>query len=346
MNQQRHQALTHWLESVWTAVFLLCPCDFQENLRKVNLIRAENNAEIDAIRTAGATEAAESTALQANVKQPDSARAPGFVLPEDPLSLPISVSVTPAPGATAVDAPPPNPPPPPSPPPPPPPPTPPVKVEELDENQLRMKRIEEAAAVAVEQANAEAKEEERQKRIERGETSHDALEELKAQEVDIDRLMKERREKMQAEEGAKREKQLAARKARQEQEEAARIEAARAAREAKIRADFEAEETARKQKEDEERAHRMLMIGMTPGQRRMYLEKKEQEDKEREFQARSKLFVEGDTDGDGMLSLSEATAQGMDEETFKAIDSDGNGQLTMDEFAAWQGRRRSQVWPE
>ena len=321
----------------------------EEDLRKVNATRAQNEAEVVAVRTAHATEAADDGPLpekKQKVPRPDSVHAPGFVLPEDPLSLPVASSNTPAPSR--------SPPPPPPPPPPPveevhestPPVTPPPPPVVLTENQLRMKRIDEQVAIAEEKANLEEKERQRLERIDRGETSHDALEELKAQEVDIDRIMKERRIKAQAEEGAKRERQMAARKLRQETEAAAKIEAARAAREAKIRADWETEESARKAQEDAERAHRMMMIGMTPGQRRMYEEKKEQEDREREFQAREKLFTVGDTDGDGMLSLAEAMAQGMDEATFAAIDADGNGQLTKDEFEAWQGERRaSQVWP-
>jgi Ca2+-binding EF-hand superfamily protein len=47
------------------------------------------------------------------------------------------------------------------------------------------------------------------------------------------------------------------------------------------------------------------------------------------------FFAEGDTDGDGMLSLEEATAKGMSESVFQLIDTDGNGQLTKEEFTHW-----------
>lgn len=47
------------------------------------------------------------------------------------------------------------------------------------------------------------------------------------------------------------------------------------------------------------------------------------------------FFAAADADGDGMLSLEEAMAQGMTEEMFRQIDADGNGQLTQEEFAAW-----------
>ena len=50
------------------------------------------------------------------------------------------------------------------------------------------------------------------------------------------------------------------------------------------------------------------------------------------------FFSAADADGDGMLSLAEAKAQGMDEATFREIDADGNGQLTKEEFAQWQAR--------
>jgi len=48
------------------------------------------------------------------------------------------------------------------------------------------------------------------------------------------------------------------------------------------------------------------------------------------------FFAAADHDGDGMLSLAEAKAHGMDEATFREIDADGNGQLTKEEFAQWQ----------
>merc|ERR1719272_193259 len=48
------------------------------------------------------------------------------------------------------------------------------------------------------------------------------------------------------------------------------------------------------------------------------------------------FFAAADHDGDGMLSLVEAKAHGMDEATFREIDADGNGQLTKEEFAQWQ----------
>lgn len=47
------------------------------------------------------------------------------------------------------------------------------------------------------------------------------------------------------------------------------------------------------------------------------------------------FFAAADADGDGMLSLEEAKAQGMSEEMFRQIDADGNGQLTQEEFEEW-----------
>lgn len=54
--------------------------------------------------------------------------------------------------------------------------------------------------------------------------------------------------------------------------------------------------------------------------------------------ARTKIFAEGDTNGDGMLDLAEAKAQGMTESTFREIDADNSGTLTQAEFAAWHLR--------
>eukprot|EP00729_Bicosta_minor_P027741 gene27741-27108_t len=42
----------------------------------------------------------------------------------------------------------------------------------------------------------------------------------------------------------------------------------------------------------------------------------------------AKMVTAGDADGDGMVSLGEAIALGMDTATFNDIDADGNGQLT------------------
>lgn len=47
------------------------------------------------------------------------------------------------------------------------------------------------------------------------------------------------------------------------------------------------------------------------------------------------MFASADTDGDGLVSLEEAKAQGMSEALFRSIDNDGNGQLTQEEFARW-----------
>jgi Ca2+-binding EF-hand superfamily protein len=47
-----------------------------------------------------------------------------------------------------------------------------------------------------------------------------------------------------------------------------------------------------------------------------------------------------DTDGDGKLSWEEALAAGMDSETFKRMDADGNGFLTQEEFGAWLTKDR------
>jgi hypothetical protein len=54
----------------------------------------------------------------------------------------------------------------------------------------------------------------------------------------------------------------------------------------------------------------------------------------------NEMFDDADEDGDGMLSLEEAKAKGMAEETFREIDADGNGQLTQDEFRVWFTERR------
>jgi hypothetical protein len=50
------------------------------------------------------------------------------------------------------------------------------------------------------------------------------------------------------------------------------------------------------------------------------------------------FFTAADGDGDGMLSLEEATAQGMTAAMFHMIDADGNGQLTKEEFQAWMAK--------
>jgi protein tyrosine phosphatase/Ca2+-binding EF-hand superfamily protein len=47
------------------------------------------------------------------------------------------------------------------------------------------------------------------------------------------------------------------------------------------------------------------------------------------------FFAAADADGDGMLSLAEALAQGMKKELFHTIDADGNGQITTEEFGSW-----------
>lgn len=47
------------------------------------------------------------------------------------------------------------------------------------------------------------------------------------------------------------------------------------------------------------------------------------------------FFLGADADGDGMMSLEEALAQGVSKETFLAMDDDGNGQVTKEEFQAW-----------
>lgn len=48
------------------------------------------------------------------------------------------------------------------------------------------------------------------------------------------------------------------------------------------------------------------------------------------------FFGSADADGDGMLSIEEAKAKGMDEATFHHIDEDNSGHLSMEEFNAWQ----------
>jgi len=47
------------------------------------------------------------------------------------------------------------------------------------------------------------------------------------------------------------------------------------------------------------------------------------------------FLLNADADGDGMMSLEEAEAQGVTKETFLAMDADGDGQVTKDEFKAW-----------
>ena len=64
--------------------------------------------------------------------------------------------------------------------------------------------------------------------------------------------------------------------------------------------------------------------------------RRREERQKQQAEALEKLYAAGDADGDGMLSLDEAMAQGMDGATFKSIDADGNGQLTQEEFANWQ----------
>ena len=60
------------------------------------------------------------------------------------------------------------------------------------------------------------------------------------------------------------------------------------------------------------------------------------------------FFANADTDGDGMLSLEEALAQGMSESIFKMIDADGNGFLTKKEMEQWMavGRTQKQIQAE
>ena len=48
------------------------------------------------------------------------------------------------------------------------------------------------------------------------------------------------------------------------------------------------------------------------------------------------FFGAADADGDGMLSIEEAKAKGMDEATFHSIDEDNSGHLSQEEFLAWQ----------
>ena len=50
------------------------------------------------------------------------------------------------------------------------------------------------------------------------------------------------------------------------------------------------------------------------------------------------FFKSADTDGDGMLTLTDAKAEGMDLATFREIDADDNGKLTQLEFEKWQVR--------
>eukprot|EP00729_Bicosta_minor_P019928 gene19928-28175_t len=54
-----------------------------------------------------------------------------------------------------------------------------------------------------------------------------------------------------------------------------------------------------------------------------------------------KMVAAGDTDGDGLVSLEEAIALGMDTATFSAIDADGNGQLTKAEVTSWSEKNEA-----
>ena len=54
-----------------------------------------------------------------------------------------------------------------------------------------------------------------------------------------------------------------------------------------------------------------------------------------------KMVAAGDTDGDGLVSLEEAIALGMDAATFSAIDADGNGQLTKAEVKSWSEKNEA-----
>ena len=56
-----------------------------------------------------------------------------------------------------------------------------------------------------------------------------------------------------------------------------------------------------------------------------------------------KMVTAADTDGDGMVSLEEATAMGMDKATFNAMDADGNGQLTKAEVETWSMQNKGEA---
>ena len=200
-----------------------------------------------------------------------------------------------------------------------------IALEEALENK-RLKEEEEARRVAEE---ARLEEERRAE-----------LEAAKEAELAYDRKLKEKMEQKKAAESEARENALLAR------EEKKRVDAenSRIAKEeraqkkaAKLQALTEKKAMAA---EAEERAHQERLSGMSSTEKKLYLEQVEQQRKEAEFAFRSTYFASGDADGDGMLSLEEALQQGMDEATFRAIDNDGNGQLTMDEFADWQVRNR------
>ena len=55
------------------------------------------------------------------------------------------------------------------------------------------------------------------------------------------------------------------------------------------------------------------------------------------------IFSLADTDGDGMLSLEEATAMGVDKATFNAVDADGNGQLTKAEVETFSMQNQGEA---
>jgi Ca2+-binding EF-hand superfamily protein/membrane-associated protease RseP (regulator of RpoE activity) len=111
------------------------------------------------------------------------------------------------------------------------------------------------------------------------------------------------------------------------EEEAAEVAAAahKAAEEAAIREAFanptEAEQEATKRIQAVFRGHSV--------RKRTPATKEERKTK------RTALFKEIDADGDGKISLREATAFGMTEETFKSIDANGDGNLSKKEIAEW-----------
>jgi Ca2+-binding EF-hand superfamily protein len=130
---------------------------------------------------------------------------------------------------------------------------------------------------------------------------------------------------------------------------AAKLEAARVARsgeEASRKAQLGAEHASSSAAGAAVRAEEMAVI-----EARQKIERRASQKEEAELVAAANIrmaselkfdfdfFTMGDADGDGMLSLEEAMAQGMSEDIFRMIDADGNGQLTEDEFKAWMSRK-------
>ena len=56
-----------------------------------------------------------------------------------------------------------------------------------------------------------------------------------------------------------------------------------------------------------------------------------------------KIVTAADTDGDGMVSLMEATTMELDKATFNAMDADGNGQLSKVEVETWSMQNKAEA---